>query len=107
VGPFVDEKATRRTSWTTPIAVSCVTEEDLFLSDNYHLLDAARMSVIILRNELLLLCGVVHIVRESNRSQQTTKKKKHVLCVILLLLLLLASSSSRADGYCLLDVMMG
>ncbi len=36
VGPFVDEKATRRTSWTTPIAVSCVTEEDLFLSDNDH-----------------------------------------------------------------------
>jgi hypothetical protein len=67
------------------------------------LLDAARMSVIILRNELQLLCGVVHIVRESNRSQQKTKKKKHILCVKLLV----ASSSSRADGCCLRDVMMG
>lgn len=74
------------------------------LGSSVPVLYDARMSVIILRNELLLLCGVVHIVRESNRSQQTTKKKKHVLCVILLLL---ASSSSRADGYCLLDVMMG
>jgi hypothetical protein len=74
------------------------------MEEPYHeAILSARMSVIILRNELLLLCGVVHIVRESNRSQQKTKKN-HILCVMLQLVL---ASSSRADGYCLLDVMMG